>query len=335
MYILNIFEGKKVCEQVLWLMRQAGRYLPEYQNLRKSHTNFMNLCFNTDAIVEATLQPIRRFNFDAAIIFSDILTIPHVLGQKVRFEEGVGPILEKVDWPWFLSQNVDLSKSYSQLVSAIKKTRKILSREKALVGFAGTPWTVLTYMIEGSKSSNFKNILGFVDDDHKTFHQLLELIENAVVELLSLQIEAGCNVVQLFDSWASVAPDNQKKLLVIEPTLRIINRIHQKFPQTPIIYYGRRVFNIYESFYHLPNVGMSLDESVDIGLANKTIPKHIVVQGNLDPLALLKGDLVGVSKIISAFQDRPFIFNLGHGILPQTPLYHVEKLVSLVKGHRL
>lgn len=326
----------KTCEvpPPIWFMRQAGRYLPEYRAERLNHPDFMNFCFTPEAVVKVTLQPIERFDFDAAIIFSDILTIPHLLGQKVAFHEGVGPVLEAVDWPSFLdgAEQDSLCHGLRPVLKAIGDVRRSLAPEKALIGFCGSPWTVATYMINGGKNKTFEATLRFAYENAAIFQRLLKILEHHIAQSLVMQIETGCDVVQIFDSWASVVPDAYKNGWLFEPVQRICQTVWAAYPDVPIIYYGRGISDHYAGLEKkVPDLCFGVDEQTD--LSRLTLSNKTAFQGNLGPVCLAEGTFEKeVHRILKQTQGKPFVFNLGHGILPSTPIDNVHRVLELVRG---
>jgi uroporphyrinogen decarboxylase len=337
--LLDTLHGKPGIVPPLWLMRQAGRYLPEYQEIRKKLPNFMDLCFDEDNATAVTLQPLRRFDFDAAILFSDILVIPHVLGQKVRFLESQGPVLDTVEWGSFFNQakDVDILQALSTPLKIIRNCRSFLPSTKAVIGFSGSPWTIATYMIEQGKSQSFTKIRQRLETRDPVFTQIMTLLEEAIGTLLSAQIQAGADVVQIFDSWAKAVPINHQKEWITEPTRRLITRIRALHPLTPIIYYGRGASHLYPDIAAgMTHIAFSIDEEVPIAHMKDQIQPLAPIQGNLSPKVLVEGGVAlqrGVKNLLEAFQGTPYVFNLGHGILPQTPVAHVAQLVNLVKNN--
>lgn len=336
--LIQTLKGMTQPTPPIWLMRQAGRYLPEYLETRKKLPDFMEFCFTPDAVVKVTLQPIERFGFDAAIIFSDILTIPHLLGQTVTISPGYGPMLEKVDWDMFLKKSItkDLTHEYQPLYESITTVRQELSFDKSLIGFAGSPWTIATYMVQGGKSQGFETILKFSKEKSETFKQLIDLLTEKVTHLLLGQIKAGCDVVQIFDSWASAVPEVNREEWLWNPLEKIYNSLKAIYPEVPIIYYGRGVSKYYpELAKKLKGISFGLDQSVDPTWAKEELQPLATVQGNLDPEKFAAGEFdQDVSKILKALGQKPFVFNLGHGILPHTPLDHVYRLVEEVRNYR-
>jgi uroporphyrinogen decarboxylase len=312
-------------------MRQAGRYLPEYRQVRQNFKDFMAFCLTPEAVTQVTLQPIERFDFDAAIIFCDILIIPHLLGQTVHFIEGEGPRLATVDWKQFLEgakQQTTLP-SLQPVFEAIRLTRQALPKHKSLIGFCGSPWTIACYMLQGGKvgSGLSKNW------DSNLIKELVKILQHHAVEFLLGQIHAGCDVVQIFDSWASLVPSEQREEYLWQPLTFIYQSVRKVHPNLPIIYYGRSVSEDYPDLAdQLKGLCFGLDQSVDPLWAAAHVQSKAPVQGNLDPISLIEGGFEWqTDKILQAFSSKPFVFNLGHGILPQTPLDSVYRLVEKVR----
>lgn len=318
----------------VWMMRQAGRYLPEYKQVRSKYQDFMEFCFSIDDVVEVTLQPLRRFPIDAAIIFSDILVIPHVLGQKVWFETNHGPKLENVSLDSLLekAKDVNFIEKLQPIAQAIQKTRHSLDKSKALIGFSGAPWTVLTYMISKGKTDNFQNVLDFRENNPDLFQSLLELITEKATDLLDLHIQSGVNVVQIFESWASAVPQNLHEEILFQPLRKIITSLRSQHPDFPIIYYGRGINSFYDKIQDL-DIVFGVDESSSMKNIHQLLPQK-VLQGNLSPQTLLSGHQLeeNILQIIETMKGKPFIFNLGHGINKDTPLSHVDRLFATLKA---
>lgn len=334
MNLLNVLQHKETQHTPpLWLMRQAGRYLPEYKAVRKQFPDFMAFCFTPEAVCEVTLQPIQRFDFDAAIIFSDILVIPHALGQKVWFEENYGPRLANCSLEQLCAQApfIDLAAELKQVAVGIEKTRTKLPAHKPLLGFAGAPWTLSTYMISQGKTADFSTIVNFAHRFEDLFLNLLDVLTQKVVALLKLHIDAGVNALQIFESWASAVPKALQQKYLFDPLQKIVHELQAYAPHIPIIYYGRGISNAYTKLDHL-NIAFGVDENGDMGTLCADLPQH-VLQGNLSPQTLLSGHQLDaqIDFILSACQNRPFIFNLGHGIHKDTPLAHVERIVTRVR----
>ena len=336
--LLRALTGEKLAVPPIWLMRQAGRYLPEYRALRAKAPNFLTFCLTPELAAEATVQPIRRFGFDAAIVFSDILVVPHALGQRVDFREGEGPVLAP------LVNERDISKleparvveRTAPVCETLRRVRVALPRDVALIGFAGAPWTVATYMIEGGSSRDFSRTKRWAFADPASFTALIDCLVSATTGYLLGQIEAGAEVLQLFDSWAGVLPEDEFRRWVIEPTRRITSEIKARNPAVPIIGFPRGAGVLYEIYVNDTGVdAVSLDSTVPLTWAREHVQSRNAVQGNLDPVLLLTGGspmAIAARAIVTALRGGPFVFNLGHGILPETPPEHVAALVELVRG---
>jgi uroporphyrinogen decarboxylase len=320
----------------IWLMRQAGRYLPEYRALRDTARSFLDFCYTPDKAVEATLQPIRRFDLDAAIIFSDILVVPDALGQKVWFEEGEGPKLEPLTDPAQFGRlsRGRLVEHLAPVYRAIEATRASLSRERALLGFAGAPFTLACYMIEGGGSRDFIKTKLWAYRHPESFSLLIDLLVEAVVDHLALQVEAGADAVQLFDSWAGILPEEQLFAWSLEPMVRIAQALKTRHPAVPVIAFPRAVGPA-ALMYRRPDAfaALSIDTAIGAHWAAQELQPHICVQGNLDPAILIAGSPVlrrEVQRILDKLGHGPFIFNLGHGVMQHTPPEHVAELVEAV-----
>jgi len=336
--ILNALHKNPDSSPPVWLMRQAGRYLPEYQAIRKKIPTFMELCFHEGYATEITLQPLRRFELDAAILFSDILVIPHVLGQSVHFIEKQGPVLASLDDPKFFdkAKNINLEESLAIPLRILRNVRKSLPSTKAVIGFAGSPWTIATYMLEQGKSTDFKKISNLLEAKDPLFVQTMALLEESVGTFLIAQIKAGADVVQIFDTWAKVVGEAHRADWIIAPVRRIIARIRGSYPETPIIYYGRGVCDLYPQIMgEFSHIAFGVDETVPISVMKDQLQKLAPIQGNLSPQVLLEGGekmKTDIGDLLNAFEGTPYVFNLGHGIVPQTPVDHVAQLVDFVKG---
>ena len=335
--LLRCLNGETLNPPPIWLMRQAGRYLPEYMGIRSSVTNFLDLCYNSDLATEITLQPIRRFGFDAAIIFSDILVLPDALGQKVDFKSGIGPVLKPIR---SRSQIGELRKVCEEEIlkpvyESISKVAASLGPGVALIGFAGAPWTVATYMVEGGSSKGFNYVKNWAISDPEGFGELIKkLIESTTVHLTK-QIEAGAEVIQIFDSWAGILSPSEFQLWCVEPVAEVVRSIKVDYPEIPIIGFPKGAGLSYEGYAEKTGVDcVSVDYTVSPAWMGKTLQRKTVVQGNLDPHILQVGGSVminEVSKIKKSLENGPFIFNLGHGILPDTPPKNVSHLIELVR----
>ncbi len=333
--ILEALVGRVLTPPPVWLMRQAGRYLPEYRRVRARVSGFLELCYTPELAVEVTLQPIRRFALDAAILFSDILVVPHALGMDVRFLEGEGPKLEPLRGPRDLAGLS--SEALHERLRPVYETVAILARELppkvALIGFSGAPWTLACYMLEGGGSKDWLTARRTALADPDFFGRLIDLLTDSVSEYLLAQIAHGAEVVQLFDSWAGVLPEAQARRWVIEPARRIAERLREGAPGVPLIGFPRGIGPLYPAFVQTVRpAGIGFDTAVPCGWAEAVLgPSGVTLQGNLDPVTLLVGGAplaAAVTHIEEAWGRRPRIFNLGHGILPQTPIKHVEALLS-------
>ena len=320
----------------IWLMRQAGRYLPEYKKLRARVADFQELCHTPELAVEVTLQPIRRFDFDAAIIFSDILLLPAALGQTLHFKDGQTPRLQPA-----LRQAKDLSLLHDKgLLDALAPTLEALALAKtklpahtSLIGFAGAPWTVATYMTQGQAEAKL-----FHYRDPDSFAMLLDILTDATITYLTAQVEAGAETVQLFESWAGDLPEDVFRRCSLQPIARIAKALRQKFPSLPILLFSKGSGVLQKLYATETDVsGISIDSATPCSWARDEIQPHKLVQGNLDPYLLLAGGAQmerQIDNIIEQLSGGAFIFNLGHGILPTTPIEHVERLVERVRASR-
>ena len=320
----------------MWLMRQAGRYLPEYRALRAEKGGFLELVNDSEAGAEVTLQPIRRFGFDGAILFSDILVIPHALGQKLEFLVGEGPKLSPRLVDATLDSLIAAPQRLDPVYETVSRVAEALPDQTTFLGFAGSPWTVATYMVAGEGSREQAETRRFAYRDQTMFASIIGAIETATIDYLSKQIEAGVHAVQLFDSWAGSLSPAQYEQWVIAPTARIVAALKRLHPATPIIGFPKGSGGKLPAYARETGVdAIGIDETVDPDWAHAALPPGLPVQGNLDPIRLLAGGPElepAIDRIIAAFGNRPHIFNLGHGILPETPIGHVERLVRRVKG---
>ncbi len=319
----------------IWLMRQAGRYLPEYQNIRKKQKNFIKFCLNINAATKITLQPIKRYNLDAAIIFSDILLIPYALGQEVNFKESIGPVLGKFNLTSFKNiKEKQFINKLKNVYSAISKTRKQLDRKKSLIGFAGSPWTILVYVLNRmspKKNNVYKKIL----KDKEQAKELLKIIEKFICIHLKKQIESGADTIQLFDSWAGLLNKKDLNHFCFQPTKRIIKNIKKKYPKIPIICFPKGIGKEVVNFCNITKPdALSIDSRTSPNLILKKINKKIVIQGGLDPKFLLGNKIVMKKKIefyLKKFKNRSYVFNLGHGVPKETSPETIHELVNIVK----
>lgn len=334
--LLDVLKGKRAERPPIWLMRQAGRYLPEYRQLRAEKGGFLELVNDSEAATEVTLQPIRRFGFDAAILFSDILVVPHALGQKLWFEEGEGPRLAPRLLDAALADLIAAPERLSPVYETVRRVRAALAPETTLLGFAGSPWTVATYMIAGQGSREQAEARRYAYRDEHAFAAIIDAITAMTVDYLSKQIEAGADAVQLFDSWAGSLSPAQFERWVIAPNAQIVEMLRSRHPKAVIIGFPKGAGGKLPAYARETGVNaIGIDETVDPVWAHAALPEHMPVQGNLDPLALIAGGTAlerAIDAILAAFADRPHIFNLGHGILPDTPIAHVERLIARVRG---
>jgi len=335
--LMTILSGGKTDIIPLWLMRQAGRYLPEYRALRAEKGGFLELVYDSDAAAEITLQPIRRFGFDGAILFSDILIVPHALGQNLAFEAGEGPRLSPPLVDATLAALSRVPERLTPIYRTVEKVKAALPPETTLLGFAGSPWTVATYMAAGQGSRDQAEARGLAYADPGAFAAIVDAIVEVTIDYLVGQADAGAEAVQLFDSWAgSLAPDPFEQW-VIAPTARIVAALRSRRSGLKIIGFPKGIGGKLRAYADETGVdALGLDETVDPAWAAKVLPPDLPIQGNLDPLALLAGGAAlenAVGRILSTFDGRPHVFNLGHGIVKETPIAHVEHLLSLVRAH--
>jgi uroporphyrinogen decarboxylase len=333
-----VLDGESLSTPPIWLMRQAGRYLPEYRAMRAKVSGFLELCYTPELAAEVTLQPIRRFGFDAAILFSDILVVPDALGQPVTFVEGEGPRLEplqELGGIGRLAQTIDLDR-LAPVFETVRLVKSELPGEVALLGFCGAPWTVATYMVAGRGTPDQAPARLLAYRDPKGFQALIDLIVAASAAYLDRQIEAGVEAVQIFDSWAGVLPAEAFRRWVVEPNARLVAHLRERHPGVPIIGFPRGAGLLYEAYARSVGVdAVGLDWTVDPAGAGRILQSLKPVQGNLDPLALLAGGPAldrATDAILEGMSAGPLIFNLGHGILPQTPIPHVERMIERVRG---
>ncbi|MCE3231859.1 MAG: hemE [Rickettsiaceae bacterium] len=329
---LNTLSGNKDKKVPIWFMRQAGRYLPEYLKVRATTSNFLEFCYSPEKASEVTLQPISRFDFDAAIIFSDILVIPDALGLNVNFVKNEGPVLT----PIASADGLEFDKKkLAPVYEAIKLTREKLPKEKSLIGFAGAPWTLATYMIEGGGSRDFMKTKSFMYQKEEQFSKIIDILIESVSKHLIKQIESGCDALQLFDSWAGVLTEEQFFRWSIGPAKKIVSNIKSKHKNTPIIGFPKGCGVMYKDYAEQTGVDViSFDQHIPCKWIAENV--NIPVQGNLDPILLMankEGAVKYTMKVIDTFKDKPLIFNLGHGILQNTPIENVEAVVRAVKNY--
>jgi uroporphyrinogen decarboxylase len=333
--LLTVLRGERRDPPPIWLMRQAGRYLPEYRALRAEKGGFLELVKDSAVAAEVTLQPIRRFGFDGAILFSDILMIPHALGQKLWFEAGEGPRLAPALVDHALSGLEQAPERLEPVYGTVRRVKADLPHDVTFLGFAGSPWTVATYMVAGQGSREQAEARRLAYRDPVAFSAIIEAIIEATVTYLSGQIEAGVDAVQLFDSWAGSLSPAQFERWVIAPTAEIVTRLHARHPGVPIIGFPKGAGGKLAAYARETGVdAIGLDETVDPDWANAVLPEDLPVQGNLDPLSMITGGKAldqAADRILGAFASRPHVFNLGHGILLDTPVAHVERLLNRVR----
>ncbi|HYD97941.1 MAG TPA: uroporphyrinogen decarboxylase [Alphaproteobacteria bacterium] len=335
--LLRALKGETLATPPVWLMRQAGRYLPEYRAVRAQAGGFLDLCYNPDFAVEVTLQPIRRYGFDAAILFSDILVVPHALGQKLWFAEGEGPKLEPIRDAEGLKplSRERFHERLAPVYETVRRLRRELPAETTLIGFAGAPWTVATYMVEGGGSKDFAHAKLWAYRDPAGFQALIDLLTDSTIEYLSAQVEAGAEALQLFDTWAGALPPEAFRLYAIEPARRIAAALLARHPAVPLIGFPRGAGMLYAEYAATTGVqGLGLDTAVPPDWAAAALQPKACLQGNIDPLLLAAGG----EALVRTVRDRvirlgggPYIFNLGHGILPFTPPENVAALVEAVR----
>jgi uroporphyrinogen decarboxylase len=328
--VLEVLRGVAVKPTPVWLMRQAGRYLPEYRELRSKTSGFLELCLTPSLATEVTLQPIRRFGFDAAILFSDILVIPHALGQRLWFAEGEGPRLEPLDAKAIAALKPDkVLNALSPVFETVSRVRSDLPAATTLIGFAGAPWTVATYMIAGRGGDDGETARLFAYRTPSDFKALLDTLVEATSEYLIAQIEAGAEVLQIFESWAGAIPAPAVAAFSLDPIRRIIARVRTQVPKIPIVVFPRGAGANYPRYVETGATALSIDTGTPLAAAPKTI-----LQGNLDPIVLIQGGealRIAVRQILQDTDGKPHIFNLGHGIRPETPIAHVEDLLALIR----
>ncbi len=342
--VMKVLKGETLSPPPIWMMRQAGRYLPEYREIRKDHANFLDMVYSPQTASEITMQPVRRYEMDGAILFSDILVVPDALGQKVRFEEGRGPVLDPVrsrDALGILDKRNVSGKFHkiSETVSVVSAKLKTEGFDNTvLIGFAGSPWTVACYMVEGSGSREFMDVKRISLSDPEFFEDLLCLLSETTVTYLDAQIKAGAEVIQLFDSWAGIVDDTLFERCVLRPTAQIVSDLKKIHPDIPIIGFPKGSAARIPAYIKVTAVdAVSLDYTVPLDFAKLSIPRSIPVQGNLDPCYLLSGKKSleeQTERLLNTFSDRPYIFNLGHGVNKNTDPQSVGHLVEFIRAKR-
>lgn len=334
--MMRALMGEAVYPPPIWMMRQAGRYLPEYREVRKEAGSFLDLCYNPDLAVEVTLQPIRRFGFDASILFSDILVVPHALGRDLRFEEGQGPLMTPIDETGIEELRTDaFHERLAPVYETVRRLRHELPAETTLLGFCGAPWTVATYMIAGKGTPEKAPARLFAYERPQAFAKLLDVLADVSAEYLIRQIDNGADAVQIFDSWSGVLDEASFRTICEAPVARMVKKIRQAHPETPIIGFPKGAGSLYDGYKANTGVqALGLDWAVPLSQARR-LQAQGTVQGNLDPMRLVAGGEAlsdGVAAILDALSDGPFVFNLGHGITPETPIEHVEAMIAQVRG---
>ncbi|MBX9711480.1 MAG: uroporphyrinogen decarboxylase [Xanthobacteraceae bacterium] len=337
---MDVLNGERQAVPPLWMMRQAGRYLPEYRAVREKAGGFLDLCFNPEFATEVTLQPIRRFAFDAAIIFSDILVVPYALGRSVRFEVGEGPRLDPLDTPdkiKTLARNGDLTK-FAPVYETLRRVRAELAPKIALIGFCGAPWTVATYMVAGQGTPDQAPARMLAYREPQAFSTIIDAIVETSISYLLGQLDAGADALQIFDTWAGVLPPREFVQWSIKPTQRIIEGVRAKAPNAKIIGFPRGASAQLPLYIEQTKVdAVSIDWTAEPSLMRDRVQNKVALQGNLDPLALIAGGAAldrAIDDVLENYAKGRFIFNLGHGILPETPIAHVEQMVARVRGYK-
>lgn len=335
---LRVFDGLALDPPPVWLMRQAGRYLPEYRATRKQAGSFLDLCYSPALAAEVTLQPIRRYGFDASILFSDILVVPHALGQHVEFVEGEGPKLAPIETGSDLAALVPEKAhgKYAIVAETVQRLRQDLPTETALIGFCGAPWTVATYMVAGSGTKEQAPARLLAYRDPALFKSLIDIVVASSIEYLLLQVKAGADALQIFDTWAGSLPDGEFERWVTEPTRAIVRGIRAVHPQIPILGFPRGAGRRSLAFVEATGVdGVSCDTAMSLAEMKSSLSGKTVVQGNLDPLLVVSGGSAldaRVDELKNGLKMNPYIFNLGHGIVPETPPEHVQRLVDRLRS---
>jgi uroporphyrinogen decarboxylase len=340
--LIRALHGEIHARPSFWFMRQAGRYLPEYRAIRAQAPDFVSLCLTPDLAAEITLQPIRRFGMDAAILFADILLVPHALGQKLTFREGEGPVLEPVRSAREVERlAAELDQVVVRLAPVLQTVRLVarkLPLDTALIGFAGAPWTVATYMIEGGGGHDFNHVRRWAYGDPDSFQTLIDLLVDATVRYLAAQIDAGAEAVQLFDTWSGMLSEAAFQRWCVAPIREITAQLRVRHPAVPIIAFPKGAGVQYHNFATLTGVtALGLDSSVPVDWAASVLQRQAAVQGNLDPLLVTIGGRAmaeGAAHILSALGKGPFVFNLGHGIVPDTPPDNVGRLCDFIRRWR-
>ena len=335
--VARVLGGERLSPPPVWLMRQAGRYLPEYRALRATAGSFLDLCFNPELAAEVTLQPIRRFDFDAAILFSDILVTPLALGRRVWFAEGEGPRLDPIETDGIAALNdSDAEKVLAPVLETVHRVRAGLAADKTLIGFCGAPWTVATYMVAGKGTPDQAPARLMSAAEPEAFQTLIDRLVDVSADYLIAQLSAGADVVQIFDSWAGVLGEQEFERWCIMPTAEMVRRVKAAHPGARIIGFPKGAGMRIERYVTATGVdGVSIDWTVPLDHARDRLQPLVAVQGNLDPMILMAGGAAldaAATRILDGLGKGRFIFNLGHGILPATPVAHVEQLMKRIRG---
>lgn len=335
--LLETVRGRRQQRAPIWIMRQAGRYLPEYRQVRSKVDGFLDLCYRPELAAEVTLQPLRRFDLDAAILFSDILVIPDALGQRVRFETGEGPVLDSLDAASIAALKPErVLEHLAPVLETLSRVKAELSSGKTMIGFCGSPWTVATYMIGGRGSPDQAAARLFALAEPEVFAALIDILVEASIDYLEAQFAAGADVVQLFESWAGNLDEAAFRERVIAPNRRIVEGLRARVPDAPVIGFPRGAAGMLGAFVTGTGVdAVGIDHATPLSFADAVVPDNVAVQGNLDPLRLVAGGRQmeeRVREILDALANRAHIFNLGHGIVPETPIAHVERLIEIVRN---
>ena len=339
---LECVNGQTVKRPPIWFMRQAGRYLSEYRNTRKRAGSFLDLCYNSELATEVTLQPIDRFGFDAAILFADILLILDALGVKVQFIEGQGPLLEPVKSKKDIERISNLKQIHEKLFpvyETVKKLKKHLPKDVPLIGFAGAPWTLATYLINGKGEQGSLTAKKFLIENNDEFEEIIDLLTDATIDYLIMQIKSGADVIKIFDSWAGALNADMVLRYSLNPIKKIVSEIKKQHPKIPFIVFPRSINTIYSNFSNEECFDvLAVDQYLDRKwIADKIQPKKII-QGNLDPIFLTQSEELlfqELERVSDDFKTYPYVFNLGHGITPDAKVENVELVVNYVKGLKL
>ena len=342
MNFIETLNGKVMGTPPIWMMRQAGRYMLDYRNMRSTEKDFIDFCLNPEKASDVTCQPIQKFGMDAAIIFSDILLILHMLNHEVTFIKNEGPKLKKLalgekllspKWNTYLMKLQAVSETIR--LTRFKLDNSENSKNIPIIGFSGSPWTLFTYLTEGGSSRDFPNARKFLWADYINSKRTFDILIQAIIHFLELQIQAGVNAIMLFDSWAGSIPARFRNEFVHQPTKKITQTIRKKYPKIPIICLPKSIGEGIIEFVDIVQPDcIAVDHLTDIEFVHKSIPKKVVIQGNIDPLCLVTGGNVlkkEVDYLLNLITDRPYIFNLGHGIVPETPEQNVLEIISYIR----